>query len=88
MTLEQGQLWKKGDDYIRITQWARLSIEYKLMKDPATKEGTLHHLSKKEFCRFLKGATLVVPPSAADSLIEPESSPSQAYDGMATSNDS
>lgn len=66
MTLEQGQLWKKGADYIRITQWARLSIEYKLMKDPETKEGTLHQLTKKEFCRFLKGAVLVKPEVTAN----------------------
>lgn len=61
MKLEQGQIWKKGDEYYRIVEWARLSIEYKLMKNPATKEGTLHQVTKKEFCRLLKGAELLQP---------------------------
>lgn len=61
MKLEQGQIWKKGDEYYRIVEWARLSIEYKLMKNPATREGTLHQLTKKEFCRLLKGAELLQP---------------------------
>ena len=61
MKLEQGQIWKKGEDYYRIVEWARLAIEYKLMKNPATKEGTLHQVSKKEFCRLLKGAELIQP---------------------------
>jgi len=60
MKLEQGQIWKKGDEYLRIVEWARLSIEYKRMKDPLTKEGTLHKVTKKEFCRLLKDAELVV----------------------------
>ncbi|WP_395751930.1 hypothetical protein [Prosthecobacter sp.] len=59
MKLEQGQIWKKGDEYLRIVEWARLSIEYKQMKDPATKLGTLHKVTKKEFCRLLKGAVLL-----------------------------
>jgi hypothetical protein len=60
MKLDQGQIWKKGDQYLRIVEWARLSIEYKRMKDPLTKEGTLHKVTKKEFCRLLKDAELVV----------------------------
>ena len=58
--MEQGQIWKKGDQYLRIVEWARLSIEYKRMQDPLTKEGTLHKVTKKEFCRLLKDAELVV----------------------------
>ena len=61
MKLEQGQIWKKGDEYIRIVEWARLSIEYKLMKNPAAKVGTVHRMTKKDFCRLLKGAALVMP---------------------------
>lgn len=61
MKLEQGQIWKKGDEYLRIVEWARLSIEYKLMKNPETKTGTLHKVTKKEFCRLLKGAELIQP---------------------------
>ena len=56
MKLQQGQIWKKGDDYYRIVEWSRLSIDYKAMKDPHTGEGTRHVVSKKEFCRLIKGA--------------------------------
>jgi hypothetical protein len=65
MKLEQGQIWKKGDEYIRIVEWARMSIEYKLMKDPVSKVGTVHRATKKEFCRLLKGAVEIVPEKAA-----------------------
>lgn len=61
MKLEQGQIWKKGDEYIRIVERARMSIEYKLMKNPASKIGSMHHAKKKDFCRLLKGAVLVMP---------------------------
>ncbi|MBK1826920.1 hypothetical protein [Haloferula rosea] len=61
MRLQQGQIWQKGNDYYRIVQWARHAIEYKHMTDLETKEGTFHELSKKEFCRLLKGAKLLEP---------------------------
>jgi hypothetical protein len=61
MKLEQGQIYKQGEDYLRIVEWARLSIEYKVMKDPVSKQGTLHKTTKKEFCRLLKGAVLLKP---------------------------
>lgn len=75
MKLEQGQIWKKGEDYLRIVEWERLSIEYKLMKDPATKEGTLHRVTKKEFCRLLKGAELMKLESLVEAETELTSSP-------------
>jgi hypothetical protein len=60
MRLEQGQIWKQGEEYYyRIVEWERMAIEYKLMTDPLTKEGTLHRVTKKEFCRLIKGAELV-----------------------------
>ena len=61
MKLEQGQIWQRGEDYYRIVEWARLSIEYKAMKDPVSKLGTLHKVTKKEFCKLLKGAVLLKP---------------------------
>lgn len=61
MHLEQGQVWKKGDSYLRIVTWERMAIEYKEMADLESKEGTLHRVTKKDFCRMLKGATLHVP---------------------------
>jgi hypothetical protein len=59
MKLQQNQLYKKGEDYIRIVELARLSVSYKTMKDPITAEGTAHRISKKEFCRLIKGAVLL-----------------------------
>ncbi|MFC7338435.1 hypothetical protein ACFQY0_14670 [Haloferula chungangensis] len=67
MKLQQGQLWKKGNEYIRIVNWARLDIEYKLITDLESGEGTFHELSKKEFCRLLRGAELIEPPTDQDS---------------------
>ena len=62
MHLEQGQIWKKGDGYLRIVTWERLAIEYKAMKDLDSKAGTLHQVTKKEFCRLIKDAVLYTPP--------------------------
>ena len=59
MKLEQGQLWKKDDVYFRVVEWARLSVRYKMMSDPAEGSGTIHKITKKEFCRLIKGAQLV-----------------------------
>jgi hypothetical protein len=57
--LAQNQLWKKGDQYFRIVIWERLAIHYKLTDSPEAEEGTLHDVTKKEFCRLIKGAELV-----------------------------
>ncbi len=59
--LQQGQIWKQGADYLRIVEWARMSIVYKIMSDPHSKKGTVHEVSKKEFCRLIKGAELLPP---------------------------
>ena len=58
MQLQQGQIWKKGEDYFCIVAWARLAIEYKAMKDPSSGEGVLHQVTKKEFCRLLNSTLL------------------------------
>jgi hypothetical protein len=70
MKLAQGQIWKLGDERLRIVTWERLAIEYKTRKDADSCEGVLHRVTKKEFCRLIKGATLVnpeAPPSPAPS---------------------
>ena len=59
MKLKQDQLWKKGDDYFRIVERERLSVKYKSMKDLIASEGTTHLVTKKEFCRLIKGAELL-----------------------------
>ena len=68
MRLHQGQIWKQGDEYLRIVKWSRLEIEYKAMKDLSSRDGTHHTVTKKVFCRLLKGATLVPP----DGAVPPE----------------
>ena len=61
MKLQQGQVWKQGDQYLRIVYLGRLEVEYKAVQDLATREGIRHHVSKKEFCRLLKNANLLTP---------------------------
>jgi hypothetical protein len=59
--LQQGQIWKTEDDFLRIVDLQRLEVKYKAIKNLETREGTHHHVTKKEFCRLIKRATLVVP---------------------------
>ncbi len=59
MKLQQNQLYKKGDEYIRICELARLAVSYKIMTDPVEGEGTTYLVTKKEFCRLIKGAELL-----------------------------
>ena len=63
MKLQQGQIWQKGNNYYRITEWSRMIIQYKHTQRLDRKEGEVVEVSKKEFCRLLKGATLVDPSS-------------------------
>lgn len=67
MKLKQGQIWELPDNqYVRIVVLERLEVEYKLMTDLNTREGTHHHVSKKEFCRLIKKATLFTPAEIKD----------------------
>jgi hypothetical protein len=59
MKLAQNQVWKQGEEYIRIVHLERLEVKYKVVKNLLTGEGTHHDASKKEFCRLIKGATLL-----------------------------
>lgn len=61
MRLQQGQLWRTKSGYLRITILERFGVEYK--KIPDLEDGAGEHLSatKKEFCRLLKGGSLVEP---------------------------
>ena len=60
MRLQQGQVWKRSEnEYLRVVDLQRLEVKYKAMKDLSTREGTHHHVSKKEFCRLIKGAALL-----------------------------
>lgn len=57
--LAQNQLWKQGDRYFRIVIWERLAIQYNETDSSEAEEGTIHDVTKKEFCRLIKGAELV-----------------------------
>lgn len=59
MRLHQGQVWKTETHYLRIVHLERLAVEYKEMDTPITRDGTHKDVTKKEFCRLIKGATLV-----------------------------
>ena len=63
MKLQQGQIWQKGNNYYRITEWSRIIIQYKHSHNLNLKEGDVVEVSKKEFCRLIKGGTLVDPSS-------------------------
>lgn len=57
--LRQGQIWKHGREFLRIVRLERLVVEYKSTLNLTTKLGTHHQLTKKEFCRLIKTATLL-----------------------------
>jgi hypothetical protein len=59
--LAQNQVWKHGDEYLRIVRLERLEVQYKAIRNLLSGEGTHHHVSKKEFSRLIKGATLLTP---------------------------
>jgi hypothetical protein len=72
MKLQQGQMWKKGNDYVRIVHWERLAIEYKLIEGTPNRRGKVYRVTKKEFCRMLQGAELLVNAPAEDAEAEDE----------------
>jgi hypothetical protein len=59
LKLQQGQVWKAGEEYLRIVELHRLEVKYKAMPEPATGEGTHYQVTKKQFCRLIKNATLL-----------------------------
>ena len=56
--LKQGQIWKRGNEYYRITEWSRMFIRYKLSYSLHGSEESMVEVTKKEFCRIIKGAIL------------------------------
>jgi hypothetical protein len=68
--LKQAQIWQVAGGYLRIVRLERLAVEYKSMPKLTGNEGTHHHATKKEFCRLLKGATLVEIKGPVPPLIE------------------
>ena len=68
LKLQQGQVWKHGNEFIRIVHLERLEVAYKVLKNLRTGEGEHRHTSKKDFCRLLKECRLLAP--RAESLPE------------------
>jgi hypothetical protein len=64
--LAQNQVWKCGDEYLRIVRLERLEVQYKAIRNLLSGEGTHHHVSKKEFSRLIKGATLLSQPEVRE----------------------
>jgi hypothetical protein len=65
MKLCQGQTYKRGEAFLRITKLERLEVDYKIMENLTTKEGAHHHSSKKEFCRMIKDWVLMTKEEVA-----------------------
>jgi hypothetical protein len=59
LKLQQGQTWKCGEEFVRIVHLERLEVGYKSFKSLQTSAGQHKRTSKKDFCRMLKGATLL-----------------------------
>ena len=59
--LQQAQIWKLGKEFLRIVRLERLTVEYKSTTGLTAKVGTHHKVTKKEFCRLIKGATMTLP---------------------------
>jgi len=50
----------------------RLEVEYKSLASLASKEGTRHVTSKKDFCRLLKQARLLAPATVVNQAVLPD----------------
>ncbi len=61
MKLQQNQVWRLHDQFIRIVNLERMCVDYKTMTDLANRTGTHRRITKKEFCRMMKGAVLLTP---------------------------
>ncbi len=80
MKLQQGQVWKCQAEFVRIVQLDRLEVRYKSATNLQFTDGTHQHTSKKDFCRLLKGATLMTPKqhNQADPTRRTAKSPTQS----------
>jgi hypothetical protein len=74
MRLQQNQVWQSGNQYIRIVRLERKCVQYKLTLDSATIAGPHAYATKKDFCRLLKGATLL-PETPRIAPLPPEAPP-------------
>ncbi len=61
MRLYQDEIYQKGGKFIRIVRLDRYEVEFKTTEVDPKGQGSVTVLPKKEFCRLLKGMTLMVP---------------------------
>jgi hypothetical protein len=59
MKLQQNQTWNLNGEFLRIVRLDRKEVEYKSLLTPSSRDGDHHQLSKKEFCRLIKNATVL-----------------------------
>jgi hypothetical protein len=59
LRLAQNQVWRQGDRHFRIVRLERLVVHYKEMRDFGAGTGTHHEVSKKEFCRLIRGGQVL-----------------------------
>lgn len=59
MKLQQGQVWKLDQHFIRIVALERLAVDYKLQTDLTSRDGEHVRSTKKAFCRLIKNAVLL-----------------------------
>ncbi len=61
MRIYQDEIYQKGDRFIRIMRLDRYEVEFRTTQGDPKGEGPEQVYKKKEFCRLLKGMTLVTP---------------------------
>jgi hypothetical protein len=59
MRLYQDDIYQKGDRFIRIVRLDRYEVEFKATDGDPKGEGEVTTLAKKEFCRLIRGMTVV-----------------------------
>lgn len=70
LKLRQAQLWKVGQEFIRIVRLERLEVEFMTLPSLESKKGTHHTVSKKEFCRLIKTGVLLSGSEPSDDLTD------------------
>lgn len=61
MRIYQDEIYQKGAKFIRIVKLDRYEVGYKTMDGDPKGNGTVAVATKKDFCRLLKGMTLLKP---------------------------
>ena len=75
LKLRQGQVWKGADEFIRVVQLERHEVKYKIMPDLNSGKGEHRTSKKREFCRLIKGHTLLPAKGPEDETASPETNP-------------